>query len=247
MDEIQKVLIKAGKRDLAQKYFLKIKSQKKDFLDIQELSSGFTRDPSVLENVRAVISGEMPVKLKNKQLYLVEKKLRQDQLQKGQIVAAFYNSINQGFDIYEVDKNAKKEAEKIFKEMQSGSSSNYVSDYFKHVEKNKLSSNVLAVSKSTLENVKESHAERALIKLLEKIFPTLAYKSPGISIKFLDDPLKPIKNMTVGFGNSLDEDDKQKVLSGIKKIIPSSKIKGIETKESKDYTTIKVEYTQLLS
>jgi len=46
--------------------------------------------------------------------------------------------IGKMFMIY-IDKKSKKEVEKIFKEMESGSSSNDVADYFKHVEKNKLS------------------------------------------------------------------------------------------------------------
>ena len=100
MDEIQRVLIKLGRKDLAQKYYKKVAQL--GVLDIRELNSGFMKSPEAIAKVRQVMDGSSAVKLQNGSMYILSKMLRSDQLQTGQIVAAMYNSSNQGFELYEV-------------------------------------------------------------------------------------------------------------------------------------------------
>ena len=71
-------------------------------IELEELQSGFLKQPRSMENVRRVAKGEDTVILSNGKEYKAVKRLPGNSLKKGMVVLAHYNSFNQGVDICKI-------------------------------------------------------------------------------------------------------------------------------------------------
>ena len=98
MDIIQNFLIKIGRKDLAQRYYLRVKKAQENSVEIDDLSDLFRGHVGI---VKDILDGKMSVTT-DKGSYVLDKSLRNDELRKDMIVAGYNDPITQGFDVFEI-------------------------------------------------------------------------------------------------------------------------------------------------
>jgi len=81
---------------------MKLIKQINEQVQLDDLQSGWLKEPESVESTRRVANGEDSVVLGNGKEYRATKRLAGNALKKGMVVLAYYNSFNQGVDICKV-------------------------------------------------------------------------------------------------------------------------------------------------